>query len=71
MKRPSPCIKCTRRYVGCHSDCPDGIEWDNACAKEKELRDADRKREHMLNNYVLSAKDNMQKKRGNRRRKKE
>ena len=67
MKNCSPCTKCEKRHVGCHSDCPDFIEWEKKRSKLKELNDAARKREHMLNDYFLSAKDNMQKKRPTRR----
>lgn len=56
------CYKCTRRYVGCHSKCPD-------YAKESK-KNAERKvREHAMVNTPYSAKTYRKVKRSEGRRK--
>ena len=70
MKTVSPCTKCEKRHVGCHAECKAFAEWQEIAAVEKQRKDADRRREHLLNDYYLSAKDNMRKKHSSRRKKK-
>ncbi len=35
MRKPSPCLGCTDRYIGCHAKCKQYLAWCSEREKEK------------------------------------
>lgn len=52
-KSASPCDGCTRRHVGCHSTCEDGLRWETEHKQKNAAEDAARMRDYEMNGYKI------------------
>ena len=60
----APCKNCTLRYVGCHANCSEYLEWAELA---RSVREAQRHDEHMRNEVNSILKRPAESPRGGRR----
>lgn len=48
------CMNCNKRSVGCHSDCPEYLEYKKQCEKRKQLKLSDSNYNAYMNSVMLN-----------------
>lgn len=53
----NPCYQCSERRVGCHANCERHAEWRAAHKKEKDREYAEKERDRLLIEHVITEKE--------------
>lgn len=51
MKNDGPCKNCTNRYLGCHADCLDYVDWKTNFEERKNFINNARYKQRNLDEY--------------------
>lgn len=62
----NPCKDCEKRYLGCHSECEQYLDWKKAHQDAKDKMDADRRR-GVLKSAKIQSHTGLRKLRGGRK----
>ena len=59
--KTSPCKNCTKRYVGCHGDCLEYMDWRQAVDTERERVQELKQHENMIRSDQIYRCNHMKK----------
>lgn len=57
----TPCRGCNKRYVGCHGECLEYIDWKQSVETEKERINELKQRENMIRDDTIRRCEHMKK----------